>query len=127
MKRAITYWREEAQEALQVAGHLFEMRDYSYALFFGHLAVEKILKALYVVKKNEQAPPIHNLVRLAEAAGIALDAPGKEALIKITTFNLEARYPDETRSFRKKCTEDFTRVELEKIKEVYQWLSRLIP
>ena len=127
MKKAITYWRDEAQEALQVAEHLFEKRDYSYALFFGHLAVEKIMKALYVARKNEQAPAVHNLVRLAEAAEIALDAPRKEALIKITTFNLEARYPDETRSFRKKCTEDFTRVELEKINEVFQWLSRLIP
>ncbi|OPY05728.1 MAG: HEPN domain protein [Syntrophaceae bacterium PtaB.Bin038] len=127
MKKAITYWRDEAKEALQVSEHLFEKRDYSYALFFGHLAVEKILKALYVAKKNEQAPPIHNLVRLAEAAEIALEEPRKDALIKITTFNLEARYPDETRSFRKKCTEDFTRAELENITEVFQWLSRLIP
>jgi HEPN domain-containing protein len=127
VKKAITYWRDEAKEALQVSEHLFEKRDYSYALFFGHLAVEKILKALYVAKKNEQAPPIHNLVRLAEAAEIALEEPRKDALIKITTFNLEARYPDETRSFRKKCTEDFTRAELENITEVFQWLSRLIP
>lgn len=51
----------------------------------------------------------------------------QDALIKITTFNLEARYPDETRSVRKKCTEDFARVEHEKINEVYSWLSRLIP
>ena len=58
-------------------------------------------------------------------AGEALQA--QDALIKITTFNLEARYPDETRSVRKKCTEDFARVEHEKINEVYSWLSRLIP
>ena len=57
MKRAITYWQEEAKEALQVADHLYEKQDYSYALFFGHLAIEKMLKALYVARRNEQAPP----------------------------------------------------------------------
>jgi hypothetical protein len=53
--------------------------------------------------------------------------PRQPSVGGILALPLEARYPDETRSFRKKCTEDFTRVELEKIKEVYQWLSRLIP
>lgn len=40
------YWLTEAEEALEVAQHLIEKADYSYALFFGHLAVEKMLKAL---------------------------------------------------------------------------------
>lgn len=35
------YWLDEAVEALQVAKHLFEKKDYSYALFFGHLSIEK--------------------------------------------------------------------------------------
>ena len=45
------YWLDEAQEALDVTEHLFEKRDYSYALFFGHLAVEKMLKALFTGKR----------------------------------------------------------------------------
>jgi HEPN domain-containing protein len=127
VKRAITYWHEEAKEALQVADHLYEKQDYSYALFFGHLAIEKMLKALYVARRNEQAPPVHNLVRLAEVAGLAMDSQRKESLVRITTFNLEARYPDESRNFRKKCTEEFTRLELTRIKEVFQWLNNMIP
>jgi len=127
VKRAITYWQEEAKEALQVADHLYEKQDYSYALFFGHLAIEKILKALYVARRNEQAPPVHNLVRLAEVAGLAMDAQRKDSLIRITTFNLEARYPDESRNFRKICTEEFTRLELTRIKELFQWLNNMIP
>ena len=42
-----SYWIDEAEEALTVAEHLFEKGDYSSALFFGHLAIEKILKAIY--------------------------------------------------------------------------------
>ena len=55
------YWIDEAEEALTILQHLFERADYSYALFFGHLAVEKLLKTAYVLQKKEHAPPIHNL------------------------------------------------------------------
>ena len=34
------FWITEAEEAIQVADHLIEKKDNSYALFFGHLAVE---------------------------------------------------------------------------------------
>jgi HEPN domain-containing protein len=54
------FWLTEAEEALHVADHLMEKADYSYALFFGHLAVEKLLKALYAVRLREHAPPVHN-------------------------------------------------------------------
>ncbi len=46
------YWTEEATEALEVTRHLYEKKDYSYALFFAHLAIEKILKAIYVGRKK---------------------------------------------------------------------------
>jgi hypothetical protein len=49
------FWLEEAEESLSVAWHLFEKTDYSYSLFFGHLAIEKLLKAVFVIKKGEQA------------------------------------------------------------------------
>ena len=42
IEQIISYWASEAEEALRVAEHLFEKEDYSYALFFGHLAIEKI-------------------------------------------------------------------------------------
>lgn len=120
------YWIQEAEEALQVAWHLFEKNDYSYALFFGHLAVEKIIKAIYVVKKGEQSPYIHNLQRLAKMADIPLTELQEGSLIKINTFNLKSRYPDEKRLFRKKCTEAFTINELKQIEEVFQWLKLML-
>ena len=117
---------EEATEALQVAWHLFDKKDYSYALFFGHLAIEKLLKAVYVVRKGEQSPYIHNLRRLAEVADIQATEAQKDYLIRITAFHLESRYPDEKRSFRKKCNEDFTRRELKQIDEVFEWLKSML-
>ena len=113
-------------EALGVTDHLFEKKDYSYALFFGHLAVEKILKSLYVGNKREHAPPIHNLQRLANLTGISLDEDKTEKLILISSFNIEARYPDVKRSFREKCTREFTLEQICIIKEIYKWLKAKI-
>ena len=105
---------------------VFEKKDFSYSLFFGHLAVEKFIKAIYVQKRNEHAPQIHNLVRLAEQAGIVMSPEQKETLIIINAFNLESRYPDEKRSFRIKCTKQYTQVELTKIREVIKWLKSIM-
>ena len=119
------YWVTEAEEALTVADHLLEKGDYSYALFFGHLAIEKILKGLYVERKQEHAPPIHNLQRLARLAGLNLDESKRDTLILISSFNIEARYPDINRSFRKRCTEEYTRVQMRSIKETFKWLKTM--
>jgi HEPN domain-containing protein len=118
-----SYWQTEAQEALTVADHLVEKGDYSYALFFGHLAIEKMLKSSYAIKMDGHAPPIHNLLRLAKAAGIVLNDTQKEALIKITAFNIEARYPDMKRDFRRTCTAQYTDEQMTVIKEIFEWLK----
>jgi len=96
---------------------------FSYSLFFGHLAVEKMIKAIFVKNGNAQVPRTHNLLRLAKAARIQLNDEQQSLLIRITAFNLEARYPDYKKEFRKKCTQQFTRIELEKIREVVKWLK----
>lgn len=121
-----SYWIDEAEEALTVAEHLYEKADYSYALFFGHLAVEKILKALYVDSKKEHAPPTHNLQRLARQAGLPLDEKRSQSFLVITSFNIEARYPDIKRSFRKKCTREFTLEQMQVIRETFEWLKTMI-
>ena len=59
-----TYWLTEAQEAIEVADHLVEKGDYSYSLFFGHLAIEKLLEgalrrqASATCSSNPQPPEV---------------------------------------------------------------------
>ncbi len=127
-KEIIEFWSLEAEESLRVgvAWHLFEKEDYSYSLFFGHLAVEKILKALYAKDSGQLIPRSHNLLRLAKAVEIDISDEQKQKLIRITAFNLESRYPDYKNDFRKKCTFEFTKIELDKINEVFVWLKSIL-
>lgn len=125
--RVVTYWITEAAEAFEVAEHLVEKGDYSYALFFGHLAVEKTLKAIYAQRHHEHAPLIHNLLRLARLAGLQPNERQMDTLLTTTAFNIEARYPDLKRAFRAKCTPEFTAQQMTRIEEVLQWLKRHLP
>lgn len=118
----VKYWIKSADNDWIVAGHLFEKGDYPYALFFGHLTVEKLLKAVFVSKFHESPPLTHRLTYLAEKIGLELSPEKLERLEIITDFNLEARYPDEKFSFHKKCTKEFTEKNLEKIGEIREWL-----
>ncbi|MEA3468597.1 MAG: HEPN domain-containing protein [Thermodesulfobacteriota bacterium] len=122
----VDYWKVEAKESLTVATHLFEKKDYSYALFFGHLAVEKIIKAIFVQNVSPDVPRTHNLLRLAKAAQVKLTEQQEFDLVRITAFNLEARYPDYKRKFRKKCTAGFSKTEIQTIKEVFSWLKSML-
>ena len=117
------YWLSEAEETLTVADHLIEKGDYSYALFFAHLAIEKELKGLHAIRRGKHAPPIHNLLRLAKEAGVEVDERRAEILIRITAFNLEARYPDVKRDFRRRCTAEYTSEQMAMVRETFEWLK----
>ena len=127
VERVVEFWRLEAEEALLVSDHLMEKRDYSYALFFGHLAVEKLLKAIYVTTHGKHAPPIHNLLVLAKSSDVHLDEEQTRVLAALMVYHIEARYPDLKREFRKRCTKSFAMEEMRKIKKVFAWLKSNLP
>lgn len=123
----VQYWIIAVENDWLVSGHLYEKKDYSYALFFGHLTIEKLLKALYVCRHDDTPPHTHQLAILAEKAGLKPTSERLELLETITDFNLEARYPDEKFSFYKRCTQEFTQRYLMDIEEMKTWLRSLIP
>ncbi len=59
--------------------------------------------------------------------GLEPDPIQAEALLTITAFNIEARYPDLKRAFRAQCTPEFTMHQMTLIKETLQWLRSLFP
>ena len=123
-KEKVRYWLESAEDDWKVAKHLFQRGDYSYSLFFGHLTIEKILKAIYVTRLNDNPPFTHRLIFLAEKASLEMPEEKLRLLETVTDFNLEARYPDEKFSFKKKCTKKFTKEYLDQIEVMKKWLAK---
>src|SRR5215471_311688 len=91
----IEYWITAAEKNLKTVKHLFNDKDFPEALFFAHLTLEKLCKAIWVKNNSENNPPkIHNLVRLLELARIELNDEQKDFFLMFNNFQLEGRYPD---------------------------------
>jgi HEPN domain-containing protein len=45
-EKLLKYWMESAEKDYQAMTHLFEKGDYTWALFIGHLVLEKLQKSL---------------------------------------------------------------------------------
>lgn len=117
------YWITSSDQDFRTMNNLFKSKDYSWALFVGHLVIEKLLKACYVSSKQEHAPMIHNLLKLSESAGVELSQDKKEALDIITSFNLSARYDSYKQDFHKRCTKSFTEQWISEIKSLRKWIK----
>jgi HEPN domain-containing protein len=115
------FWKKTAQEDWDTAEALFTIKRYHHALFFCHLAVEKILKGLIYAKTHTHPLPIHQLVKLATQANMSLTLQREHQLDEIASWNIEARYDSYKRKFYKKATKEFTAHWMDVAKEFFVW------
>jgi HEPN domain-containing protein len=94
IKRQIEYWRKGANDDLDTARILIERGRMVHGLFFCHLVIEKVLKALVVKQTSELAPRSHNLIHLAELANLSLLEDDEIFLGILMKYQLQGRYPD---------------------------------
>jgi HEPN domain-containing protein len=123
VEKTVNYWKQGAEYDLETANALFEKKRFPYALFMGHLALEKLIKGLFVRNTGEHAPWIHSLPLLASKLKIKIPEEFLKKLGEFMEFHFEGRYPDYQMEFYKKCTEEFTLQKMEEIKGVYKWLT----
>lgn len=126
MKKEEKAWLISATEDFETAKGLFKLTRYSGCLFFCHLTVEKILKAIFLKTNNKYPPPTHQLVRLSKLSQITLDKETETSLAEITTFNIEARYDILKEKLYKKATKKFTQKYLEVTKKIFAEFKKLL-
>ena len=120
VQKQIEFWKASAEEDFAAAESLLEKGHFRHCLFFAHLAVEKMLKA-HVTRQTSDIPPrIHNLVRLAEIAGLKLELEQENFLREFGIYQLEGRYPD---SEQISPDLDAAREEVSRAREMLKWLK----
>src|SRR5690606_9894143 len=115
IEKIIKYWLNSAEQNYNTMRNMLDSKDYSWALFLGHLVIEKTLKAIYVSRLKKHAIFSHDLLRLANKIGLELSNQQQEWLDEITTFNLNARYDNYKQDFHKLCTKEFATIWIERI------------
>ncbi len=123
VEKTVKYWLEGAKYDIGVANAMFKTKKYPYALFMGHLALEKLLKAIHVKRTKKHAPITHSLEKLAKKSKIDIPEQMHIKLRDLMEFHFEARYPTEQKAFYKKCNHTYTKKNLKEIREVFKWLK----
>ncbi len=70
INKQIEYWQGGAFNDIDTALILINNRKFVHGLFFCHLSIEKILKALLVKETGNLPPKSHNLPYLLEIAKV---------------------------------------------------------
>jgi len=124
--KVVKHWIETLDDDYETMLSLYNSKSYGWCLFLGHISIEKLLKAYFVLKNKTHAPFTHNLYRLAELNKLELSEEFSDWLDKITSFNLNARYDDYKREFYILCTKEFTTIWIENIKTIRLWIKQML-
>lgn len=118
----VLYWKNSAEQNYTTMQNLLKSKDNSWALFIGHLVLEKLLKAVFVRKKEQHAGFTHDLLRIATQAELLITDEHANWFDHITTFNLNARYDSYKNEFHKICTPEYTLTWVGRIETLRLWL-----
>jgi HEPN domain-containing protein len=123
IEKIANHWISRSESDFETMNNLIKSKDYHWALFIGHLVIERLLKAIVVRKTGTYAPLTHDLRRLAKLSELTLEDEHKRWLDTITAFNINARYDDYKQDFYKKCTPDYSITWFTNIKTLREWIK----
>lgn len=126
IEKVYNHWITTSDKDYNTMIRLFEAKDFHWALFIGHIVIERLLKASIVKTTQEHAPFSHDLRRLAKSSKMEFQSVQLGQLDTITTFNLNARYDSYKQAFYEKCTSEFTSEWISNIKELRIWIKQTL-
>jgi HEPN domain-containing protein len=119
-------WAERARYDLDTAEAMFKAGRYLYVLFCCQQAVEKALKAVIVRRTRELPPRVHNLLRLAEVAGIESGHEQVRFLGELSGYYIQSRYPEEIRTAGATITQGLAQEVLGKTEQTVKWVLSIL-
>lgn len=94
LEKQMDYWVRGAESDIETAELLIFGKKFLEGLFFCHLTIEKISKALVVKNTCQLAPKSHNLSYLADLASLNIDDEQASFMSVLMKYQLEGRYPE---------------------------------
>ena len=123
----IDFWMNTAEEDWITVEAMFNAERYLHCLFWAHLVIEKLAKALWVKNNVEDIPPkTHDIVWLLQSANVCLETEVMEFLKSFNDFQTSTRYPNYTSNMATVCTGEVAKNKLEKVKEIRICLQNML-
>ncbi len=122
----VQYWLDIANYDLETAEDLYKSQRWLYVAFMCHQVIEKTLKAYWSAKREDIPPYIHNHKRLAEGCGLygELSDEQKDFINAISTYNIQARYPEYKEQLARVLTASTCRYLIDTTKELQSWIKQ---
>lgn len=118
-------WAEQARYDLDTARAMLDAGRCLYVVFCCQQAVEKMLKALIARRSKELPPRIHQLVRLAEVAGLMIAEEQADLFRELSAYYFQTRYPEEIAEVGSQVNEQQAQRVLTRTQEMVEWLSSM--
>ena len=91
----ISYWAKQVEEDFDCAKVLYQANHFAQSLFWAHLALEKLTKALWIKNNEGNTPPlVHNLLRLFTQTKEEFAEEDLMFVSEMNAFQIKGRYPD---------------------------------
>jgi HEPN domain-containing protein len=124
----VAYWMATADDNWRELHNMMQAGDYLPALFWAHLCIEKLSKALWVKENEANIPPrIHNIISLLRDTSYRLTPEQTTLATQLNNFQLDGRYPDHHRRMQRMATASFTTSLLAEIAALRQCLLAMLP
>lgn len=116
---------KQAERDLENARKSFHAEAYELASFVCHQAVEKYLKAAWMVTQKEPAPRTHSLTELADGLGVPAEL--RPSFAYLNPDYTTARYPDAANGVPYEVYDRATaESKIGTVEKVFPWLRGLI-
>ena len=121
----VLYWAKQVDDDFDCANVLYQANHYAQSLFWAHLALEKLSKALWIKKNEGNTPPfVHNLLRLITQTNENFSDNQLLFINEMNTFQIKGRYPDYAVSLEKTVTKEICEDYLSKTKKMILCLQK---
>lgn len=118
-------WILQAEYDMETADIMFNSGRYFYAVFMCHLAIEKALKGIFLLKLGEIPPKTHNLIYLLNKINIKPNEYIRGIITRLNETNIVTRYPDDLKSLQKDYSRDVVANIMKRSKEAFEWIKTL--
>ena len=121
----VKYWLDSADYDRDTAEAMYSTGRWLYVAFMCHQVIEKTLKAYWCATQEDEPPYIHNHKRLADGCGLysRISMEQKDFLNTVTTYNIEARYPESRDALARKLDKEACRFIIDNTKALQTWIK----
>lgn len=125
MDEKVNDWVKISKYDMETAQVMLRAKRYLYVPFMCHQAIERVLKAFYLLETNSKPPRTDNLILLAQESGLFSRFSEEQIsfLLVLETLSGEIRHPDFNDGMSILIDQGKSREMIKSTRELHVWIN----